>query len=248
MGGWDAVAASVSGVNPSAYGFQGGPMYRPVLKPTEYTDDTLMTVPVLDPEILRGRRDGLKDEGALGVHSKKEGNFGGRPGLFRHNPSSSQSSSHGKVNVSIRQVTRTEYLKHYAKDELGRYVGTEDPAEDCILNGEDSSRWRGREAGSGMAAGEGESTSAEGGQLGQTEMVDVAQDEAVGKGNRPGRPSKREEKSSTGGNGAVEVDGAYIVPDPVGAPMRVVNGGRNKSRFSLFKGLRGGDGGGGVIR
>jgi len=30
-------------------------------------------------------------------------------------------------------MTRGEYLKHYAKDEEGNYVGTEEPAEDCVL-------------------------------------------------------------------------------------------------------------------
>lgn len=30
-------------------------------------------------------------------------------------------------------MTRGEYLKHYAKDEEGNYVGSEEPAADCVL-------------------------------------------------------------------------------------------------------------------
>lgn len=33
----------------------------------------------------------------------------------------------------MKDMTRTEYLKHYALDGYGRYIGTEDPAPDCIL-------------------------------------------------------------------------------------------------------------------
>ena len=45
-------------------------------------------------------------------------------------------------NFVIKQVQRGEYLKFYAKDERGRYVGTEEPAVDCILKGEDARRYR----------------------------------------------------------------------------------------------------------
>lgn len=34
----------------------------------------------------------------------------------------------------MRDMTRREYLKHYAKDENRNYIGTEEPAEDCILD------------------------------------------------------------------------------------------------------------------
>ncbi|KIW31698.1 uncharacterized protein PV07_03300 [Cladophialophora immunda] len=190
MGGWDAVAASVSGVNPSAYGSQGGPMYRPVVKPTEYTDDTLITVPVLDLEALQGGH-GSNDEGALGELSKKEGKLQNRSTFFRHKPSSSQSASNRKVNVSIRQGTRRQYLKHYAKDGQGRYIGTEDPAEDCVLDGEDSSRWRGQPTGSGIATAGGTSTADETNPKAPVETPNVVKDAADRRGNRPSKRSTR---------------------------------------------------------
>lgn len=42
----------------------------------------------------------------------------------------------------MRQITRGEYLKHYAKDDNGRYIGSEEPAADCILKGEDVAKYR----------------------------------------------------------------------------------------------------------
>ena len=54
-------------------------------------------------------------------------------------------------NFVLKQIPRGEYLKHYAKDEEGKYIGTEDPAEDCILKGADIAKWRG--SGSVMAQG-----------------------------------------------------------------------------------------------
>lgn len=43
----------------------------------------------------------------------------------------------------MRRIPRREYLAHYAKDESGRYVGTAEPADDCILRGEDLAKHRG---------------------------------------------------------------------------------------------------------
>lgn len=45
-------------------------------------------------------------------------------------------------NFVLKKVQRRECLKHYAKDEQGSYIGTEEPAEDCILRGRDLERYR----------------------------------------------------------------------------------------------------------
>lgn len=34
----------------------------------------------------------------------------------------------------MKEMTREEYLKHYAKDESGKYCGTEEPAADCMFS------------------------------------------------------------------------------------------------------------------
>ncbi|KIW67766.1 hypothetical protein PV04_06996 [Phialophora macrospora] len=148
MGSWDAIAAAVSGVNPAAYGTQGGRMYRPAGKPSEQTDDTLVTVPVLDLKSLQW------SEGRLGASSfdtltpeteatRQREKGKGLLSFFRRRSSTFDSPSERRVNIDMRQISRREYLKHYAKDEHGGYIGTDDPAEDCILNEEDLARWRG---------------------------------------------------------------------------------------------------------
>ena len=124
-------------------------MYRPVGKPTEYTDGTLITVPVLEVIGLPRQQQGASDARSLDTLtvekdvSKKEDKGKSLSGFFRRKSSSFNALSDNKVNITIRQVPRKEYVKHYAKDERGRYVGTEDPAEDCMLDEEDSVRWRG---------------------------------------------------------------------------------------------------------
>jgi hypothetical protein len=140
MGSWDAVAAAVSGVNPAAYGTQGGRMYGPVGRPSEQTDDTLVTVPVLDLKTLQRNeeRSGARKEA---IRPKEKGK--GLSSFFRRSSSNFHSPSERKVNIDMRQITRREYLQHYAKDDHGSYVGTDDPAADCILNEEDLARWRG---------------------------------------------------------------------------------------------------------
>jgi hypothetical protein len=35
--------------------------------------------------------------------------------------------------VKVKMMPRGEYLKYYAKDEEGNYIGSEEPAEDCSL-------------------------------------------------------------------------------------------------------------------
>jgi hypothetical protein len=136
MRGWDAVAASVGGVAPGAYGMQGDRMFGPALKPIEYTDDTLITVPVLESTALYSQR--VSEE--INRPREKDKSLSG---FFRRTSSSFSSARPGRrVNITIRRVPNLEYRKHYLKDDHGRYMGTEEPAEDCILNEEDSMRWR----------------------------------------------------------------------------------------------------------
>lgn len=43
----------------------------------------------------------------------------------------------------MKEMTITEYLKRYAKDDDGNYVGTQDAAPDCILRDEkDRTKYR----------------------------------------------------------------------------------------------------------
>lgn len=122
-------------------------MFRPVITPTEYTDDTLMTVPVLETTGSQPQQPATESISFDRLTIAKEANK--RKSREQRLFSSLQSSkfnalSDKRVNVTIRQVSRSEYQKHYMKDEHGRYVGTEDPAEDCILSEEDAARWRSR--------------------------------------------------------------------------------------------------------
>jgi hypothetical protein len=59
------------------------------------------------------------------------------------------SSSDDDCDVIVKQMTRGEYLKHYAKDEEGYYIGTEEPAGDCVLKEGD----RRQKHGDGVAVG-----------------------------------------------------------------------------------------------
>ena len=87
--------------------------------PMKFSDSSLIPVPVLRPE----------DVGKVDGHKSKKSFFSSRR--------KSENS-----NFVIKQVPRGEYLEYYAKDEEGRYVGTEEPAVDCILKGEDVMRYR----------------------------------------------------------------------------------------------------------
>lgn len=42
-------------------------------------------------------------------------------------------SRDNKDDFEMKEMKRGEYLKHYAKDDDGKYIGTEEPADDCIL-------------------------------------------------------------------------------------------------------------------
>jgi len=149
MGGWDAVAASVGGVTPAAYniayGPSGGRNYRPVIQAAEYTDDTLIAVPVLEtiaPPSQQDSGDADSREPLSAEHRPKVKDKG-LSGFFRRRSLNPNALPNTKVNVTLRQVPWKEYQKHYLKDDHGRYMGTADPADDCILNEEDTARWRG---------------------------------------------------------------------------------------------------------
>ncbi|RMZ91348.1 hypothetical protein DV736_g1440, partial [Chaetothyriales sp. CBS 134916] len=90
------------------------------LLPKRYDDNSIITVPVMRPE----------DAGKADGHKKEKRSF------FSSRRRSENS------NIMMRQMPRGEYLKHYAKDDAGRYVGTEEPAVDCILRGEDVVKYR----------------------------------------------------------------------------------------------------------
>ncbi|ETI21871.1 hypothetical protein G647_05940 [Cladophialophora carrionii CBS 160.54] len=148
MGNWDAITAATSGVNPAAYATLGGREYRPVGEASDQNIDTLVTVPVLDLKAVQQNEGRLDASSIDTLTTEKEANREkkkdkGLSSLFRRKTSNFHSPSARRVNIDMRQVTRMEYLKHYAKDDQGGYIGTEDPAEDCILNGEDLARWRG---------------------------------------------------------------------------------------------------------
>lgn len=91
--------------------------------PVKFHDDSLIPVPVLRPE----------DVGKAEPHKKKKSFLSSR-------------RKSENANFTIKHIPRAEYLKHYAKDaDSGSYIGSEDPAADCILRGDDVIKYR-REA------------------------------------------------------------------------------------------------------
>ena len=87
------------------------------LLPVKYTDDSLIPVPVLKP-----------DQMGKALPERKRSFFSRRK---------SRDDS-----FTIKHLPRGEYLKHYAKDDNGMYIGTEEPAADCILRGGDLTKYR----------------------------------------------------------------------------------------------------------
>ena len=90
------------------------------LLPQRYTDDSLISVPVMRPEDIDKPAESTKPKKSLFSSRRKSEN----------------------TNFVIKKIPRGEYLKHYAKDEGNKYVGTEEPARDCILRGEDVEKYR----------------------------------------------------------------------------------------------------------
>ena len=90
--------------------------------PVKFHDDSLIPVPVLRPEDV-GKAEPHKKKAFLSSRRKSE-----------------------NANFTVRHIPRREYLKYYAKDpDSGSYIGSEDPAADCILRGDDVIKYR-REA------------------------------------------------------------------------------------------------------
>ena len=77
------------------------------LLPRRYDDNSLISVPALRPE----------DVGKVEGHKKEKKSF------F----SSRRKSENSKF--VMKQIPRGEYLAHYAKDDDGKYIGTEEPHE-----------------------------------------------------------------------------------------------------------------------
>jgi hypothetical protein len=98
----------------------------PNFLPVKFTDESLIPVAVIPPDQV-GKNVGPEE-------SKKK--------RFWQSRRASRNS-----DFIIKQIPRGEYLKYYAKDDDGVYIGTEDPAKDCMLKGADVARYRGvREA------------------------------------------------------------------------------------------------------
>jgi hypothetical protein len=112
----DKMAMTMQSVN-NAESYGHGPAN---LLPVRYTDDSLIPVPVMRSE-------------DIGKPAKKE-----KKSFF-----SSRRKSEN-TNFVMKEIPRGEYLKHYAKDDSGKYIGTEEPASDCILRGEDLDYYRGK--------------------------------------------------------------------------------------------------------
>lgn len=89
----------------------------PNLLPVKFTDDSIIPIPVLP-------------DGATQTPTEITGEPQRKKwfGLFRKKDT--------KKDFVIKHMTRREYLKYYAKDDEGRYIGTEEPAKDCILTHE----------------------------------------------------------------------------------------------------------------
>lgn len=104
----------------------------PNLLPPKFTDDSIISVPVLPPD-SNSQNSGVDTDNA--ENPVKEVKSKSRLGsIFRKSVSGeSKGKSPGFV---MKKMKRSEYLKRYAKDDEGIYIGTEDPAPDCILNSE----------------------------------------------------------------------------------------------------------------
>lgn len=103
---YDSIMASDAG------GFVAGVNHLPV----KFTDDSIISIPVLP-------------KGAEQVESDKKKHFWSR-------------RKSQNTNFIMKQMTRGEYLEHYAKDDDGKYIGSGEPAEDCILRGDDVTKYK----------------------------------------------------------------------------------------------------------
>ena len=105
----------------------------PNLLPFRFTDQSIISVPVMpSPEASAYKStasDSEEDDDLVKGRPKPRSKFSFSS--FRRKSSSKKEKTPDFV---MKDMTRAEYLKHYAKDEEGKYIGTEEPASDCILN------------------------------------------------------------------------------------------------------------------
>lgn len=100
----------------------------PNLLPFRYTDDSMLTIPVQPPPPY--------PESMLGGGSDDDGPIKEGKSKKRFSLSSMRRSSKSKKQPEfvMKEMTRGEYLKHYAKNEQGQYIGTEEPAADILFS------------------------------------------------------------------------------------------------------------------
>lgn len=105
----------------------------PNLLPARFTDESIISIPVLPPpDVPDGKAfssDSDEDDNPIKGREKPKSRFS--LSSFRRRLSSKKEKQPDYV---MKEMTRAEYLKHYAKDDNGRYIGTEEPGDDCILN------------------------------------------------------------------------------------------------------------------
>jgi hypothetical protein len=111
----------------------------PNLLPVKFHDDSVFAIPVMRPEDIKTA---AAAAGSNTIDAPTSDSKGRKLSFFHRKSSGSWGSYDKKQKFAMRDVTRREYLAHYAKDDQGQYTGTEDPAEDCILRGEDLVRYR----------------------------------------------------------------------------------------------------------
>lgn len=120
----------------------------PNLLPVRFHDDSIISIPVLRPEDVNNSASHDANNAPPSDGKSKKLSF-----FHRKSIGGGSGGKRDKQKFAMRNVTRREYLAHYAKDNDGNFVGTEEPAEDCILRGEDLVRYRRQksEFGAGVA-------------------------------------------------------------------------------------------------
>ena len=103
--------------------------------PVRYTDESFISVPALRPEDINNAATAARRVEHEPEMRKRKKRFW----------QSLRASKDSDINGSfiIKKIPRGEHLKHYAKDDGGRYRGVQQPAVDCLLRGEDLVKWRG---------------------------------------------------------------------------------------------------------
>lgn len=111
----------------------------PNLLPTRFTDDSIISVPVLPPPGTSKKLSKSDDDDDGNPIKMPKSRFS----FFRRKSSSLSKKKDDDDDFVMKEMTRLDYLKHYAKDDNGKYIGTEKPAADCILkNEEDRIKYR----------------------------------------------------------------------------------------------------------